>query len=441
MLALLRGAGESSTDYKDKIMRSGLAVAALTLNDRNKTPLDCACERIIAFSVHGKEPSLRKGTVDTFRSVRIEDDPFADSGIGLVQGSTRRSFANRNINRSQRRSQLSTSFILSAGMFGGNNDSNNDNTLRTSCTFLRRPIHPIFGLERLDEEGDEELTKCELLARAVCGNYSTENCNSFLFVHAATKLCQPEVVWHAARKYPSHVMMNDEFGRVPLFLACERLVTAVLFKTAPKTPTSVDFLDLTDNGSAFVAASLPKYPATNSLSASATEEIIAYHHSAPSTGIGNPRNQQSSKVTPNTSFLTAQDQMKSAVEIADMLLYSSAFGNKHMAAIPNNKGRLPLHVVLEAVPWTDHNDTEVNTHDSKAAAGHPHIIKSLIDANPLALETKDCTTGFYPFMIAAVAPERKLTSDNDANEEMYLSSVETVFRLLLECPTVISLYL
>jgi hypothetical protein len=103
---------------------------------------------------------------------------------------------------------------------------------------LRKPVHPEIGLEPLDDDGMEEFSKAELLTMASSGCFggsgserglpNMRNSDVFHFVHELIKLKQPpEVIWHAARKNSFEVTTNDVAGRVPLHLACERLVQAV----------------------------------------------------------------------------------------------------------------------------------------------------------------------------------------------------------------------
>jgi hypothetical protein len=118
-------------------------------------------------------------------------------------------------------------------------------------------------------------------------------------------------------------------------------------------------------------------------------------------------------------------EVSSAVEIMHMLLYSKDFGSKEMAAVSDNEGRLPLHIILENIQWIENCDQE-----------SPHPIKSLIDANPYALECRDGLTGLYPFMISAMSSRNSVsTEDND------LAVVETTYRLLVASPAVLSICL
>ena len=103
-----------------------------------------------------------------------------------------------------------------------------------------------------------------------------------------------------------------------------------------------------------------------------------------------------------------------------MLLCSNKFGDKEMASVRNRAGLMPLHIILEAVTWTDDGDEH-----------NPNPVKSLINAYPRALESRDGLTGLYPFMIPS--------TNQLLAEEEGLSITETTYRLLVDSPAVISL--
>jgi hypothetical protein len=116
-----------------------------------------------------------------------------------------------------------------------------------------------------------------------------------------------------------------------------------------------------------------------------------------------------------------------------------------MASTLNNEGRLPLHIIIEAVPWVDFGEKGGNNHDDnytlfpkERRIEQTKIIESLIDAYPRALESRDGKTKLYPFMLAAAKNE---WSSGDDYEQNCLSRVETIYRLLARNPAVIFLCL
>mmetsp|Transcript_68733 Transcript_68733/g.102170 ORF Transcript_68733/g.102170 Transcript_68733/m.102170 type:complete len:559 (-) Transcript_68733:99-1775(-) len=89
------------------------------------------------------------------------------------------------------------------------------------------------------------------------------------------------------------------------------------------------------------------------------------------------------------------------------------------ASIPNEEGRLPLHLALESgkklyssfVFTTKNESIEEDSNDgSTSSFGHDddddsgYAIEKIIQASPQALQTRDITTFLYPFMTAAVLP-------------------------------------
>eukprot|EP00804_Cyclotella_cryptica_P018489 CCRYP_004319-RD/>CCRYP_004319-RD protein AED:0.16 eAED:0.16 QI:363/1/1/1/0/0/5/1728/758 len=484
VLALLNGATDGELQ-EDKIISTRPAVtsAALILNDRRKNSLDCACERVVAFGVRGKRdyfPPITTSSVEDRREIPVtvserssaredivREDPFRGSGIGRSRigvGSAkvneykdRGSALRTSISTGDRRTSFSSSFILSGGLFGLHNDQPNSDVLRASFTSRRRPVHPVRGIA-LDEDGDEEFVKVELLACAACGHFGFErnlgvekislqtlharasnvegSCparseqsrsDSFHLVHEVIKLgCPPEVVWHAASKYPFEVTTKDAMGRVPLSLACERLVGALAvddeemkakhYCVDPATPQGSDLVSDRNESDNFNAArtlvesfflgdstSLPDFPTIDGNSSSCAarnQEMPQVERSIPST--------TSSSILPPTndgcksSPILAPKQQESfaeasfAVEIINMLLYSSVFGSKAMASTPNDERRLPLHIILEAVPWIDVREEEENNPDQNESSSSKEtkieqtkLVDSLIDAYPRALESRD----------------------------------------------------
>ncbi|KAL7482454.1 hypothetical protein ACHAW6_008131 [Cyclotella cf. meneghiniana] len=533
VLALLAGAIDSE-EPRDKISisRSAAASAAMTLNDRNKNSLDCACERVVAFSVHSKEASrtesfkledcreipARVSERNSSRASIVRDDPFSGSGIARSLNGVRitKSPANEERGLALRtsvstggrhrfprcgrsvRSSFSSSFVLSGGAFGLDDNPMNGDALRTSFTCRRTPVHPVHGVV-LDEDGDEEFAKVELLAWAACecfgykrgqeasvqslpitANYVESSyperseqykSDSFHLVHEVIKLrCPPEVVWHAARKYPLEVTNKDALGRVPLSLACERLVkahTAVNKAMKPKhvnipsdaafedfdvafvhnelknSNSQRNFVESFSRGDACYVSDFPVIHDIPSICAARKGEVPPVERSIPmttSSSVLPPTNEDSN----NSASLALIQQHSFAVEIINMLLYSPVFSSKEMASTLNHERRLPLHIIIDAIPWVDvcekgENNTAYNkTHSSKdRRMEQTKIIESLIDAYPRALESRDGKTGLYPFMLAAAAATNKWSSGDDYDENC-LSRVETVYRLLARNPAVIS---
>lgn len=144
------------------------------------------------------------------------------------------------------RSSFSSSFIGGGGGSSFTLGSDEENTspdsllpitsrrLNSSVISYRQSFDPILGLEALDGDGEEELAKVDLLARAAYGlltltpppptDVTLSTSKMFRMLHAVITLgCAPEIVWYAAARYPHQVEEKDEFGKCPLFLACDRL--------------------------------------------------------------------------------------------------------------------------------------------------------------------------------------------------------------------------
>ena len=403
---------------------------AQTLNDRQKSPLSCACERIVAFSVHRKEDTrtsvaiARRSEINSLRVSVDRDDPFRDWSEERLRtsGRTARPFGGGNLNSSTNelrglglresisgwygasvRSSFTSSFVLSGGRFGV--DQSGIDPFRVSCSLSRRPVHPVTGLDELDEDVDEEFLKVELLARAACG----VECD-FHLLHELIKLDQPpEVVWQAACKNPFQVSTRDELSCTPLHLACERLVRA-MSEYSSSNNSVVELEGASEHSIAGGSFSLNDFSALNESSLFASA----------------PRQDELRDGEVNTSSqserlsIMSRNEVSTSTEIINMLLCSNKFGDKEMASVRNRAGRMPLHIILEAVTWTDDGDEH-----------NPNPVKSLIDAYPRALESRDGLTGLYPFMIPS--------TNQLLAEEEGLSITETTYRLLVDSPAVISL--
>jgi hypothetical protein len=273
--------------------------------------------------------------------------------------------------------------------------------LRDSFISSRQPVDPSLGLKSLCEDGLEEFAKVEMLARAALGQFNVGNdrsvdiCPSLL--HSIIELgCPPELVWHSAAKYPHEVEKLDEFGKSPLFVAVEKVSN--LIQEAAADSDESDPSEAAD------------------------------------------RNSESSQLEGETSKVTeeaTQDKVNADIlmyqEIIDILIKSRVFGKRAMAKIPDNRGRLPIHLVLEAGGlWTSDNDQNADddSNSTDTARQDPHIIDTLIDANPQSLLIRDKETGLFPFMIAATSNTEGV---NEGTKEL-----ETIFRLLIESAEVIS---
>ena len=427
------------------------SVGALSLNDRQKTPLSCACERVAAFSVHKKKAaksmaaSTRRSEINSLRVSVDRDDPFEgwDMNTDRPRGVRGRRHANGNLNSSinahtglrgslshdnrqgygsSARSSLSTSFVLSGGRFGlGNEQSNND--LRFSFTSTRRPIHPEFGLADLDEDGDEEFSKVELITMAACGYFDNgmKRGGAFHLVHELIRLGQPpELIWHAARKNPGDVTIKDDSGCLPLHLACELLAQALTTKDCEdESKKSSDHECISDIDSSSSAGRV----FVESFFLGEFNTLPEFSLSNESNGDGEQPDERDAHLRTRKISVAPQHQVSHSIEIINMLLYSEEFGRRDMASVINREGRLPLHIILDAMPWTD---------DDGGGEERPHPIPSLVNVYPQSLESKDGMTGLYPFMQAA-----SLASVADSNE---LSAVETTYRLLSTSPAAIALF-
>jgi hypothetical protein len=187
LVSLLVGVAESSSS-EDR--GASLRRAAAAEDGRGKTPLDRACERLCCMCVHAKAAEGRGdgrrdepksgGTLFLRESSARNGDPFgpgpADDPFAPPEaGSGRRaSFVRTGSSRRRRipgcgssfrgsSRSLSSSFVggtggleLDDGEDGGSNNHNHDpasiSRLRESFVLTRRPVHPRFGLEKLDDD-------------------------------------------------------------------------------------------------------------------------------------------------------------------------------------------------------------------------------------------------------------------------------------------------
>ncbi len=452
VLSLLKGAALHSHSV------DGAREAAQTLDDAGKTPLDRACERVCAMSVHAKP--VRTPSRDNFRESITREDPFMSSARND------RVTMNRNIrlsvNRSRRRIPGVGSSFRSSFTSTSTADPLDINILRDSFVSSRQPVDPVLGLKPLCEDGQEEFAKVEMLVRATRGHFSTRHLD-FLLLHAIIELgCSPELVWHAAAKYPDEVQRIDEQAKSPLLVATEKLSHLLQRRRELRisqrlrdesfdipqqeahvsSPIRLDGNDETSRSDISETEAARNY-FVQSFFLGKDSEIKLDESSLPDHT--SPQEEQEFSPNPDPSQISEAEEesnckIDTAIllyqEIIDMLIKSKVFGKRAMASIPDNRGRLALHILLEAgALWIDEDDNQINE-ESNAGGNTTRqncrvIISTLIEAHPQSLLTKDNVTGFFPFMSAAT---------NDENEDE-IAVLETVFRLLLEAPAVISYFI
>ena len=105
------------------------------------------------------------------------------------------------------------------------------------------------------------------------------------------------------------------------------------------------------------------------------------------------------------------DGTNDASEVVDILLFSSIFGSITSASISDMDKRLPLH------------------HATECGAEYEEGIEALVRECPRSLEERDARTGLFPFALAA--------SCTNNSPKMTSSSVDTIYRLLREAPSVL----
>jgi len=442
VFSLLVGAGESGS--------SGFARAALKYDDRDKTPLDRACERLISMSMAREPP--RANTNSNLRQSLIRDDPFGtttSNSLNEGRDFLQRSGSQRSRRRipgcgSSFRSSLSSSFVLGRG------DSTGDigeQLLRDSFVSPRRQVDPMYGLELLDCDGIEELAKIELLARAGYGFFKTamSHNDNFQLLHAVIALgCSPEIIWHVCATKKHQVEEKDQFGRSSLFLACERFASLYSQQHSNKVSTGMDKplyeqSDYTNEGvgneesmdeaccsvveSLLTGGNLLKN--SHNVSESPTTQLPQLQLSQESSNVDKVESESSSEND-------IKEQLSLSNEVINILLKSSLFGRPNMASVTNSEGRLPLHIILEAgVQWV-YNDDDITEGDYDKQSSN--VVQLLVDVCPHILEINDGNSGLYPFMIAATAED---TSESEVEEED-TKQLDTIFQLLLKAPNTIS---
>mmetsp|Transcript_30207 Transcript_30207/g.64000 ORF Transcript_30207/g.64000 Transcript_30207/m.64000 type:complete len:712 (-) Transcript_30207:295-2430(-) len=488
VFSLLIGAAVSE-DRRLEAAASSVARAALTADDRNKTPLDRACERLSSLCVHVRESerySMNYGS--SLRRSITREDPFqqitttvassnANEGRRSLLHSSRIGSGQRRIPGcgSSFRSSFSSPFVGGGSMLDireyGISDELLERTssypprLRASFISPRRSIDTIRGLEPLDRDGDEELEKIEMLARAALGFFevgnmifpSTEamptplapselavNTNkSFRLLHAVILLdCEPEIVWHAAAKHPHQVGEKDEFGRVPLFLACERL--AALYSRHNEKRRLILTKETKESTENDRASTVSNEVTHGGKEETKTEDAIVDSEGSrfvQSLILGGDCSYLLDNATRFTQSTQSQqeahpsltvcnnDRLELSQEVINILLHSPKFGKPEMASVPDAGGRLALHIILEAgMKWVD---DDVYGCSGNKEGNHLHydstsynVVQSLVDSCPRALEIKDGNSGLLPFMVAATP--NALWDENDIENDECTKKLETV---------------
>ena len=328
----------------------------------------------------------------------------------------------------------------------------------------------------LDGDGDEELAKVEMLARAASGFFqlypttptsplppadtttsTSKTTSCFRLLHAVIALgCVPEIVWHAAAFVPHQVEEKDELGRCPLFLACDRLAACTRFLAdrnrrrldAEENIEATENIDVTvnedaDSGTKFVRSLLlgEEYPsvldhAIRAATALPTTQRPTLPHRrtlparSPLAKIGN------GSISSSTRDDDLRECASSSREVIDILLLSSSFGRPEMASVPDGEGRLPLHVVLEAgMQWA--GEGARGGCDGEDGVGDSLVPQSLMGVYPRALEIKDGKTGLLPFMMAAT--RKSSDGSNVPEDEGCTRQLQTIYQLLLKAPNAIAL--
>lgn len=446
VLSLLLGAALLSID--------GPCDAAQTVDDRSKTPLDRACERVCALSVHEKPArALIRGN---FRKSVSRADPF-------MSNSTRGERAmNRDVLLSVNPSRLRIPGIGSS--FGSSFTSTssidppNVTMLRDSFVSSRRPVDPVLGLKPLCDDGNEEFAKVEMLVRANKGYFNVDfGSHHFLLLHAIIELgCPPEIVWHAAIKYPHEVELRDGFGKSPLFLAAEayqemrsrhkQYKSSTIPQQEVHELSHSDGIDINDeiNDIETSEAEAARNYFVQSFFLGNDSQINLNGSNLPFAKTGTSLSRVKRVLKPNPDHpdaveeigqsKTNDEEILSYQEIICMLIKSKIFGKPVMASIQDSKGRLALHILLEAgALWVD-DDFHETKEESNAAGGdvtrRNYVIPILIDAYPQSLMIRNDETGLFPFMIAATNVE----SDDE------IAVLETVFKLLSQGPEAISYF-
>jgi len=384
--------------------------------------------------------------------------------------------------------------------------------LRASFISPRIPIDPIRGLEPLDRDGEEEFVKVELLARAAYGFFDVgnESCKDdgledisianetkpiaslveldrFKLLHAVVALgCRAEIIWHAAARCPHQVEERDEFGRVPLYLACERLAmlhsrhvanrqVTVTEETAGETAsdgTSND--EVQEDGTPEIAGSTEDSNSNDGIYRKFVESLLLggdmsilqagkANNVTQATRSQDPSQPPPLPVSPSLMEIEKKPRLDTVCdedlmehisitqETINILIHSPLFGEPEMASVPNcegAEGRLALHTVLEAgMQWFEDGFHDFSGDKEELNNGHAQVVgrdnsksmvQILVDAYPRALEIQDGKTRLFPFMIAAT-PKALLIDEEQ--EGICTMQLETVYQLLLKAPTMLCRHL
>lgn len=444
VLSLLMGATTLSVERSC----AGAKDAARMVDHRKKTPLDRACEKVCAMSAH--ERPFRAPTRDSFRESVTREDPFMSSARRdrPMNGNIRLS-----VNQSRRRipgvgSSFRSSFASA--------DLADITMLRESFILSRQPVDPVLGLKPLCDDGHEEFAKVEMLVRAAQGHFNmasgrTADSTPLLLLHAIIELgCPPELVWHAASKYPDDVEKRDESGKTPLFIASEKLSHSLQLRRNKRSLHDIEISHAITQHEAENVQSRSEDSDRSCGSDDVSEAEAARNYFMQSFFLGNESQLRlNDPAPPLTTIVPMPQEIAEQIsepdpckidadilmhqEIIDMLIKSRTFGKPAMSSILDSRGRLALHILLEAgALWINDDGNQVNDESNTVdtARQNLHIINTLIDAHPQALLTRDSETGLFPFMIAAMA------SAEGVNERTM--ELETIFRLLQKNPAVIS---
>ncbi|KAL3809856.1 hypothetical protein ACHAXA_000225 [Cyclostephanos tholiformis] len=462
--------------------------AALMTDDRNKTPLDRACNRLssMCYNRQDERPRLDHSS---FRRSFPREDPFAIP-FDIISNEGRKSIlGNKQMTSSFRRripgrgSSFRSSF--SSSLLGGSSTTlglraEGDRWVDSSFIYFRNPIDPTLGIESLDGDGDEELAKIELLAKAAYGCFEVYSettftstsptlpadttttttgkiSSCFQLLHAVIVLgCAPEIVWHAAATYPHQVEEIDDLGRCPLFLACNRLAECTRLanqhrrifdaKEIDEATENVDVVGSKDmdSGTKLVRSLLlgENYPSVlNDAMRSTTERPSTQRPTRPNRQTKTAMSSMAESGNVSFPLSTRDDDLRECAslsrEIIDIMLRSSLFGKPEMASVPDAKGRLPLHVLLEAgMQWVGEPVLNCDS-NGENDVGDSLLLQSLMDVYPRALEIKDGETGLLPFMIAATPKSPK--ESNETGNEGCTRQTQTIYWLLLKAPNAIAL--
>ncbi|KAL7540290.1 hypothetical protein ACHAWF_006642 [Thalassiosira exigua] len=461
--------------------------AAVTKDDRNKTPLHRACDRICSLASVA-EYSTHHRVSGGFRLSRVREDPFQTSNTDESNRSLLHSSQTGNSRRRGRglesslRSSFSSSFARRGGVLDEDADGLSDEPetfpqLRASFISPRRSIGRRIFIP-LDCDSTEEFAKVEMLARAAYGFFDTEgmsdetpednaasiipasfpeedtnksiNSSFDLLLHAVIELgCPPEIVWHALAK-TNQKTLKDKLGRTPLCVAVDRYIerfaaysfymnTDKLVEATEKSMTP-DLIDTDRKGSMNEVQRETTSPdgMESDPASKFVQSLLLGYPMLESGGISTlcsdpkvlqPPSPKNTSVAKAEDISTLLEEMLLSEETINILVHSEH--GLELASIPNAVGRLPLHSLLEAgVQWHDtaHHD---DGGGEEYLPSDSTLLKTLVEAYPAALETAvDTKAGeLFPFMMAAA----------HASAADGARHLETILQLLLKAPNALSL--